>query len=94
MNPLSPLTYYLRHKRSVLLLMGLITLATLGIYIMVGLLDSLTENLDILSGQLTRFSLVYPATSDSLDPTVVSRIRVHSHVATCHWVSRLVPGVC
>jgi ABC-type lipoprotein release transport system permease subunit len=89
MNPLSPLTYYLRHKRSALLLMGLITLATLGIYIMVGLLDSLTENLDILSGQLTRFSLVYPATSDSLDPTVVSRIRVHSHVAQVIQAERL-----
>jgi len=88
-NPLSPFTYHRRHKRSALLLAGLITLATLGIYIMVGLLDSLTENLDVLGGQLTRFSLVYPATSDSLDPTVVSRIRVHPDVARVIQVERL-----
>ncbi len=89
MNPLSPFTYYRRHKRSALLLVAIISLVTLGICTMVGLLDSLTENLDILSGQLTRFSLVHPATSDSLDPTVVSRIRVHPHVAQVIQVERL-----
>jgi len=89
MNPLSPLTYYRRHKRSALLLVVIISLVTLGIHIMVGLLDSLTENLDVLSGQLTRFSLVTPATGDSLDPTVVSQIRVHPHVAQVIQVERL-----
>jgi ABC-type lipoprotein release transport system permease subunit len=89
MNPLSPVAYYRRHKRSALLLLGLVTLATLGIYSMVGLLDSLTENLDLLGGQLTRFSLVHPATGGSLDPTVVSQIRAHPHVAQVIQVQRL-----
>jgi ABC-type lipoprotein release transport system permease subunit len=89
MNPLSLLTYYRRHKRSALLLMGLVTLATMGIHTMVGLLDSLTENLDILSGQLTRFSLVHPVTGGALDPTVVSQVRTHPHVAQAIQVQRL-----
>jgi ABC-type lipoprotein release transport system permease subunit len=89
MNPLSPFTYYRRHKRSALLMMTVIGLVTLGITVMVGLLDSLTENLDILSGQLTRFSLVHPATGDSLDPAVVARIRVHPGVAHVVPLQRL-----
>jgi ABC-type lipoprotein release transport system permease subunit len=89
MNPLSPFTYYRRHKRSAVLLMTVISLVTLGITVMVGLLDSLTENLDILSGQLTRFSLVHPATRDSLDPAIVARIRVHPGVAHVVPVQRL-----
>jgi len=89
MNPLSPFTYYRRRKRSALLLVAIISLVTFGISIMVGLMDSLTENLDILSGQLTRFSLVYPAAGDSLDPTVVSQIRVHPDVARVIPAERL-----
>lgn len=43
MNPLSPFTYYRRHKRQTLLLVGLITLVTLGIYVMVGVVDSVLD---------------------------------------------------
>jgi ABC-type lipoprotein release transport system permease subunit len=89
MKPLSPFTYLRRHKRSALLLIGLVTLATLGICIMVGLLDSITANMDILNGQLTRFSLVHPATSDSLDAAVVSQIQVHPQVARVVQVKSL-----
>jgi len=32
MNPLSPLTYYRRHKRQTLLLVGLVSLMTLGVF--------------------------------------------------------------
>ena len=39
MNPLSPSTYYVRHKRDALLLLILIALSTLGLYIMVSVLD-------------------------------------------------------
>lgn len=42
MNPLSPLIYYLRHKWSALLLMSLITLTTLGLYVMIAMVDSTT----------------------------------------------------
>jgi len=41
MNPLSPFTYYRRHKQSALLLVVLISLATLGVCVMVRLLDAL-----------------------------------------------------
>jgi hypothetical protein len=40
-NPLSPFTYYRRHKGSALLLLALITLATLALYLMVSVLDSI-----------------------------------------------------
>jgi hypothetical protein len=43
MNPLSPFTYYRRHKSQTLLLVGLIILMTLGIYVMVGVLDSVLD---------------------------------------------------
>ena len=43
MNPLSPFTYYRRHKRQTILLVSLITMVTLGVYIMVGVLDSTLE---------------------------------------------------
>ena len=45
MNPLSPLTYYRRHRWQALLLTGLISLVTLGVCIMVRVLDSIPEAL-------------------------------------------------
>jgi ABC-type lipoprotein release transport system permease subunit len=80
MNPLSPLTYYRRHKRQTLLLMGLITLVTLGICVMVGVLDSTLDTAYTTANYLTRFSKVYPATGRSLEPAVVSQIRTHPDV--------------
>ena len=43
MKPLSPLTYYRRHKRSTLLLVVLIVLATIGVFAMVAVLDSIPQ---------------------------------------------------
>lgn len=80
MNPLSPLTYYRRHKRSALLLMGLITLATLGLYVMVAVLDSLTLMRAHVS-YLTRVSQVYPNIELSIESGVVSQIQTHPDVA-------------
>ena len=80
MNPLSPLTYYRRHKRQTLLLMGLITLVTLGIYVMVGVLDSALDTAYTTANYLSRFSKVYPAIGRSLEPAVVSQIRTHPDV--------------
>jgi ABC-type lipoprotein release transport system permease subunit len=74
MNPLSPLTYYRRHKVQALLLVGLITLTTIGIYLIVGILDSSVERNSI--NLLTRFSYI-----QSDDPTVVAQIRAHPDVA-------------
>ena len=41
MNPFSPFIYHLRHRRSTLLLMALVCLATVGLYVMVSVLDSI-----------------------------------------------------
>ena len=82
MNPLSPLTYYRRHKRQTLLLVSLVTLVTLGISVMVGMLYPILEHTSIvLLGPLSHFSMVYPATDLFPDPTIVSQIRAHPDVA-------------
>lgn len=79
MNPLSPLTYYRRHKRSALLLMSLITLATLGLYVMVAVLDSTTlAHADV--SYLKRVSQVYPNIELAFEPGVVSQIQTHPDV--------------
>ena len=59
MNPLSPLTYYRRHKGSALLLVAIICLATAGLFLMVGVLDSIPMRGH--TSYLTGISRVYPA---------------------------------
>jgi ABC-type lipoprotein release transport system permease subunit len=81
-NPLSPFTYYRRHKRHTLLLVTLVALVTLGVYLMVGMLHPIVEHsAATVLGPLTRFSLVYPAGDSSLEPAVVSQIRAHPGVS-------------
>jgi ABC-type antimicrobial peptide transport system permease subunit len=80
MNPLSPLTYYLRHKRQTLLLLILISLMTLGISVMVRLPDSFLEHMHYSESYVTRVSLV-SAIGPTLDPGLVSQIRSHPDVA-------------
>ncbi len=82
MNPLSPFTYYRRHKRQTLLLVSLIALVTMGVYVMVGMLYPVLEhNAAVALGPLSRFSRVYPAAGLSPEPAVVSQIRAHPDVA-------------
>ncbi len=78
MNPLSPITYYLRHKRSALLQIVLISLATAGLFILVGVLDTIPTRANI--SYLTKLSRVMPTTG-ALDPTTVSQIETHPDVA-------------
>jgi ABC-type lipoprotein release transport system permease subunit len=78
MNPLSPLTYYRRHKRSALLQIVLISLATVGLFILVGVLDAVPLRANV--SYLTRLSRVIP-TAGTLDPAVVSQIQTHPDVA-------------
>lgn len=80
MDPLSPFTYYRRHKWHALLLVGIISLATLGVCVMVRLLDALVEQGETRTRYLTRFSVI-SAVGSSLDPGVVSQVRVHPDVA-------------
>ena len=79
MNPLSPLTYYRRHRRSALLLVALIALATMVLYTIVGVLDSLTLQLDF--SYLSRVSRVRPDTGYALEPGVPPQIQSHPDVA-------------
>ena len=78
-NPLSPLVYHLRHKRSTLLLIAIVCLATVGIYVMVSVLDSIPMR--SRSSYLTKISRVYPAAGDALEPGVVAQIETHPDVA-------------
>jgi hypothetical protein len=80
MSPLSPFTYYLRHKRQTLLLVGLVSLMTLGVCVMVRLLGSLPENYQTAGNYLAHVSLV-SAQDPALDSGVVAQIRAHPGVA-------------
>jgi len=80
MNPLSPYTYFRRHKRKTLLLAGLVSLMTLGVCLMVRLLDSVPESYETAENYLTRVNLV-SANGPVLDPGIAAQIRTHSGVA-------------
>jgi ABC-type antimicrobial peptide transport system permease subunit len=78
-KPLSLSTYYRRHKRSALLLVALICLATLGLHVIVAVLDSIPTRAEYI--YLTKVSRVYPLSGDSLEPGVVSQVQTHPDVA-------------
>jgi ABC-type antimicrobial peptide transport system permease subunit len=78
MNPLSPFTYYRRHKWSALLQIALISLATVGLFVLVGVLDAIPLRANV--SYLTKLSRVIP-TGGALDPAVVSQVQTHSDVA-------------
>jgi ABC-type lipoprotein release transport system permease subunit len=78
-NPLSPFTYYRRHKRSALLQIALISLATVGLFILVGVLDAAIP-LRVNVSYITKLSRVIP-TGGILDPGVVSQVQTHPDVA-------------
>jgi ABC-type antimicrobial peptide transport system permease subunit len=80
MNPLSPLTYYRRHKRGTFLLLALISLMTLGVCVMVRLPDTLLEHMYYSESYVTRVSMV-SASGTSLAPGIVAQIRSHPDVA-------------
>jgi putative ABC transport system permease protein len=78
MNPLSPLTYYRRHRGSALLQMALIGFATVGLFVLVGVLDAIPLRANV--SYLTRLGRVIPV-GGTLDPTLVSQIQAHPDVA-------------
>jgi ABC-type antimicrobial peptide transport system permease subunit len=78
MNPTSPVTYYRRHKRSALLQITLISLATVGLFVLVAVLDTIPLRGNV--SYLARLSQVTP-TGGALDPAVVSQIQTHPDVA-------------
>ena len=80
MNPLSPVTYYRRHVKSALLFLAFISLMTLGVGVMVRMVDSIWEELYNAQRYVTRLSLV-SAASSTLEAGVVAQIRAHPDVA-------------
>jgi ABC-type lipoprotein release transport system permease subunit len=80
MNPLATLTYYLRHRRQTLMVIGLVSLMTFGVCIMVRLLDSVPESYKTAANYLTRVNLVF-ANGPVLDPGVVAQIRTYQGIA-------------
>ena len=78
MNALSPLTYYRRHKGNALLQIALISLATVGLFVLVGVLDAVPLRAKV--SYLTKLSRIAPTTG-TLDPTVVSQVQTHPDVA-------------
>jgi len=98
MNPLSPTTYYRRHKRRALLLLGVSLLVTAGIYLMVALIWAVyvepgRSNYMFLS----RFSVVVPQSlHGGPDAAVIAQLRANPDIArvipaSAIWIS--VPGL-
>ena len=83
MNPLSPLTYYQRHKRSAMLLLILIAFSTTGLFIMVSVLDSIPMRANV--SYLTRVSRVYSVNDQMLEQGIVSQIQTNPDVARIIW---------
>jgi ABC-type lipoprotein release transport system permease subunit len=79
MNPLSPLTYHRRHKRSTALLIAIVCLATIGIFMMVSILDTIPLRAN--ASYLNVVSRVYPTAEDELEPSVVSQLRMNPNIA-------------
>ncbi len=81
MNPLSPLTYYRRHKLQALILTALMALAIMGLYLLIGLMqESYVTPEYTINRYLNNFSLVQSAVN-ALDPAVAAQIRTHPDVA-------------
>jgi ABC-type lipoprotein release transport system permease subunit len=86
MNPLSILTYHVRHKRLASLLAGVQALAVTGLYLLVGLVhESYVAPYYTVNQAMERFSLVQPDPETAADPGAVERIR------TAPDVERVVP---
>ncbi|MBN1977170.1 MAG: ABC transporter permease [Anaerolineae bacterium] len=82
MNPLSPFTYYCRHKRRALMLAGLLALAVTGIYLLVGLMqETFVTPPRTINQYLSKFSLVQSDRASTPDPAVTAQIRAHPDVA-------------
>ncbi|MGD9048094.1 MAG: hypothetical protein PVF77_08585, partial [Anaerolineae bacterium] len=82
MNPLSPLTYYRRHKRRAALLISLIILLTAGLYLMGALVWGVyVEPGRLAYMALSRFSMVTLGSGENgPEPAIVAQIQAHPDV--------------
>jgi hypothetical protein len=78
-NPLSPFTYYRRHRRAALLLLVLIGSLTLGVFMMVGAMSGGSESTIYPYHYLTRMSRILAG--EALDSGIVAQLRAHPDVA-------------
>ncbi len=82
MNPLSPFTYYRRHKRRVFLLTALLALVVMGLYLFIGLAqETYIAPAYTINRYLEKFYLVQPDLVPALDPDVIARIRANPDVS-------------
>jgi ABC-type lipoprotein release transport system permease subunit len=83
MNPLSPFTYYRRHKRRAALLLSLVILVSAGIYLMGALVWGVfVEPARQSYLALSKFSIVTPQSdANGPDPAVIAQIRANPDVA-------------
>jgi ABC-type lipoprotein release transport system permease subunit len=86
-KPLSPWTFYLRHRRRGLALAAAMALMILGVAFPVFLLSPMIDANRLFLEHLRRISHVRPRIGDSVDPGVAARIRTHPAVA------RVIPTV-
>ena len=80
MNPLTPLTYYRRHKGRALLLLSLVTLVTLAVYLMAGWLNSYADYFIATVDEWTRYSVVLSLRTKAVEPAVAAQIRTQPDV--------------
>ncbi len=81
-NPLSPFTYYRRHKRRAFTLTALLALTVMGLYLVFGLLqETYITPIYTINRYLSKFSLVQPDLAATLEPAVVTQIRARPDVA-------------
>jgi ABC-type antimicrobial peptide transport system permease subunit len=105
MNPLSPFTYYRRHKRQALLVLALIGSLTLGVYVIVGLTGVSFGTMRYSFHYLTRMSRLLASkgpdiamqsqisTIGMLDSGIAAQIRAHPDVAAVLPENGLYVGV-
>jgi ABC-type antimicrobial peptide transport system permease subunit len=105
MNPLSPFTYYRRHKRQALLVLVLIGSLTLGVYVIVSLTGVSFGTMRYSFHYLTRMSRLLASkgpgigmlsqipTIETLDSGLATQIRAHPDVAAVLPENGLYVGV-
>jgi len=77
-NPLSPLTYYRRHKGQALLLLVLIGSLTLGVFSMAGVMLTIMRNIPHQYNHLTKVSRILAG--QDLEPGIAVQLRAHPDV--------------
>jgi ABC-type lipoprotein release transport system permease subunit len=95
-NPLSSLTFYLRHRRRGLMLVAIMALMVLGVALPVFVLSPISQAQKPIYEHLSRWSVVMSVGNFALDPGMVAQIKTFPAVAQAiptirTWLSLSVP---